>query len=124
MKGPYYCRMLGSREKENKGQFCIDDLCNITKPSSGNKYLLTIMCALTRFPEAVPLRNIKAPIIVKSLIKFFTLVGLPRCVQSDQGSNFMSGLMQQIMFQLSIKQLKSTAYHPELQGAWNDFTRP
>ena len=83
--------------------------------------MLTIMCASTRFAEAVPLRNIKAPTIVKSLIKFFTLVGLPRSVQSDQGSNFMSGLMQQIMFQLGIKQFKSTAYHPESQGALERF---
>ena len=88
---------------------------------SGNKYLLTIMCASTHFPEAVPLWNIKAPMIVKSLIKYFTLVGLPRCIQSDQGSNFMSGLMQQIVFQLGIKQLKSTAYHPESQGALEQF---
>ena len=99
----------------------IDCVGPLPKTRSGNKYLLTIMCASTRFPEAVPLRNIKAPLIIKSLIKFFTLVGLPRCIQSDQGSNFMSGLMQQIMFQLGIKQLKSTAYHPESQGALERF---
>ena len=79
------------------------------------------MCASTRFAKVVLLRNIKAPTIVKSLIKFFTLVGLPRSVQSNQGSNFMSGLMQQIMFQLGIKQFKSTAYHPESQGVLERF---
>ena len=97
----------------------IDCVGPLPKTRSGNKYLLTIMCASTHFPEAVPLQNIKA--IVKSLINFFTLVGLPRCIQSDQGSNFMSGLMQQIMFRLGIKQLKSTAYHQELQGALERF---
>ena len=54
---------------------------------SGNEYLLTIMCASTRFPEAIPLRNIKTKTIVKALIKFFTFVGLPKSVQSDQGSS-------------------------------------
>ena len=39
--------------------------------------LLTIMCASTRFPEAIPLRNIKATNIVKSLTKIF----LSRCKQ-------------------------------------------
>ena len=53
--------------------------------------LLTIVCALTRFPEAIPLRNIKTKVIVKALVKFFTFVGLLKSVQSDQGSNFMSG---------------------------------
>ena len=74
------------------------------------------MCASTRFPEAIPLRNIKAPNIVKALTIFFTLVGLPRSLQSDQGSNFMSGLMQQVMYQLGIKQYKFAAYYPESQG--------
>ena len=62
------------------------------------------MCASTRFPEAIPLRNIKTKTIVKVLVKFFTFVGLPKSVQSDQGSSFMSGIFQQVMHELGIKQ--------------------
>ena len=40
------------------------------KMKNGNQYLLTLMCASTRFPEAISLRNIKAPTIVKHLVKF------------------------------------------------------
>ena len=79
------------------------------------------MCASTRFPEAIPLRNIKTKTIVKALVKFFTFVGLPRSVQSDQGLNFMSGSFQQVMYELGIKQYKSSAYHPESQGALERF---
>ena len=79
------------------------------------------MCASTRFPEAFPLCNIKAKTTVKELIKFFAMVGLPRSVQSNQGTNFMSGLFQQVMYQLGIKQVKSSAYHPESQGALKRF---
>ena len=79
------------------------------------------MCASTRFPEAIPLRNIKTKTIVTALVKFFTFVGLPRSVQSDQGSNFMSGIFQQVMHELGIKQYKSSAYHPESQGALERF---
>ena len=75
----------------------------------------------TRFPEAFPLQNIKAPKIVKALIKFFTLFGLPQSVQSDQGSNFMSVLFQEVMFQLGVKQFKSSVYHPQSQGALERF---
>ena len=39
---------------------------------------------------------------VDSLIKFFTFVGLPVSIQSDQGSNFMSGLMQQVPHELGV----------------------
>ena len=83
------------------------------------------MCASTRFPEAIPLRNISAKTIVKALITLvflvFTLVGLSKSIQSDQGSNFMSGLFQQVMDELGIKQYRSSAYHPESQGALERF---
>lgn len=99
----------------------IDCVGPLPKTKCGNEYLLTIMCTSTRFPEAIPLRNIKAKTIVKALIKFFTLVGLPKSIQSDQGTNFMSHLFQQVMFELGIKQYKSSAYHPESQGALERF---
>ena len=99
----------------------IDCVGPLPKTKSGNQYLLTIMCASTRFPEAIALRNIKAATIVTALIKFFTLVGLPKSIQSDQGSNFTSGLFQQVMHELGIEQYTSSAYHPESQGALERF---
>ena len=88
----------------------IDCVSPLPRTKSGNGYLLTIMCTSTRFPEAIPLRNIKTKSIVKALIKFFTIVGLPKSVQSDQGSNFMSGIFQQVMHELGIKQYKSRCF--------------
>ena len=93
----------------------------LTQAKSENEFLLTIMCSSTRFPEAIPLRNIKAKTIVSALIKVFTLFGLPKSIQSDQGSNFMSGLFQQVMSELNIEQYKSSAYYPESQGALERF---
>ena len=99
----------------------IDCVGPLPKTRSGNQYMLTIMCASTRFPEAIPLRNIKAATIVKALTKFFTFVGLPKSIQSDQGSNFTSNLFQQVMYELGIEQYTSSAYHPESQGALERF---
>ena len=62
----------------------VDCVGPLPRTRRGNQYLLTVMCTATRFPEAILLRNIKAPNIVKGLIKFFTLVGLPKSIQSDQ----------------------------------------
>ena len=84
-------------------EIIIDCVGPLPKTKSGNQYLLTIMYRFTCFPEAIPLRNIKAHRIVESLVKFFSLVGLPTLVQSDQGSNFMSNAMQQATYQLGIK---------------------
>ena len=101
----------------------IDCVGPLPKTTSGNQYLLTIMCASTTFPEAIPLRNIKAKSIVKALTKFFTLVGLPSSIQSDQGSNFMSGVFQQDVYELGINQYKSSAYHPQSQELLNGGTK-
>ena len=95
----------------------IDCVGPLPETKSCCEYLLTIMCASIRFPEAIPFRNIKTKTIVKALVKFFTFVGLPKSVQSDQVSNFMSGFFQQVMHELGIKQYRSSAYHPESQSA-------
>ena len=99
----------------------VDCLGPLPRTKSGNRFILTIMCAATRFPEAIPLRNITTKNVVKVLIRFFSFVGLPASLQSDQASNFLSEVFQQVMHQLNIKQYKSSACHPESQGALERF---
>ena len=79
------------------------------------------MCASTRFPEAIPLRTIKTKIIVKALVKFSPFLGIPKSVQSDQGSNFISGVFQQVMHELGIKQYRLSTCHAESQGTLERF---
>ena len=64
---------------------------------------------------------IRSQTVVKALVKFFTLVGLPKSIQSDQGSNFTSGLFKQVLKELGIDQNLASAYHPESQGALERF---
>ena len=102
--------------QEPFSRIIVDCVGPLPKTRSGNQYLLTTICASTRFPEAIPLRNIKTNSIVKALTKFFKLVSLSSSIQSDQGSNFMS-VFQQVMYELGITQYKSSAQHPQSQGA-------
>ena len=75
------------------------------------------MCAATRYPEAIPLRTITASSVVKALTKFFSTFGLPRVLQTDQGTNFLSNLFNQVLKTLNVHHAVSSAYHPESQGA-------
>ena len=75
------------------------------------------MCLATRYPEAIPLRSITAQSVVRALIKLFSTFGLPKTVQTDQGTNFLSGTFKQVLTSLSITHWTSSAYHPESQGA-------
>lgn len=99
----------------------VDCVGPLPKAKSGHQYILTIMCAATRFPEVVPLRTLKAKVVVKELLKFCTTFGLPKVIQSDQGSNFTSKVFKQALEKLGINHQTSTAYHPESQGALERF---
>ncbi|XP_072563872.1 uncharacterized protein [Paramormyrops kingsleyae] len=72
----------------------IDCVGPLPKTRSGN-YLFTVMCAATRYPEAIPIRSLRTPVIVKSLIQFFTtfVLCLFSCVYyvgCDLGSVYVS----------------------------------
>lgn len=99
----------------------VDCVGPLPKAKSGNQFLLTVMCTATRYPEAIPLRKITAKAVVKALIKFFTTFGLPKIVQTDQGTNFLSKLCAQVFKSLNITHRISSAYHPESQGSLERF---
>ncbi len=99
----------------------LDCVGPLPRTTSGHVYLLTLMCASTRYPEAVPLRSLKAKAVVKALIMFFSTFGFPQVIQTDQGTNFMSRLFKQVLSQLNIKHVTSSAYHPESQGVLERF---
>ena len=60
---------------------------------------------------------------MKALVKFFTFEGLPKSVHPDQGSDFMTGVFQQVMYELEIKQYRRSAYHANSQGALERFNQ-
>ena len=99
----------------------IDCVGPLLRTKSGNRYLLTIMCASSRFPEAIPLRAISTKKEVESMIIFFVKVGLPKVIQTDKGTNFMSNLFKRVIGQLGAKHVISSPYHPQSQGALEGF---
>ena len=99
----------------------IDCVGPLPKSKTGSMYLFTVMCQTTRYPAAYPLRNITTKSIMKALTQLFSVFGIPKVIQSDQGTNFTSGLFAKMLKKLGITHVKSTAYHPESQGAIERF---
>uniref|UniRef100_A0A3P8WEH2 Gypsy retrotransposon integrase-like protein 1 n=1 Tax=Cynoglossus semilaevis TaxID=244447 RepID=A0A3P8WEH2_CYNSE len=103
-------------------EYLIMDCVGPLPPSkSGSKYLLTVMCQVTRYPAAYPLRSITTKSVVKALSQFVSVFGIPKVIQTDQGSNFCSKLFSQVLQQLQIKHNQASAYHPQSQGALERF---
>lgn len=60
----------------------VDSVGLLPKTKAGNRFLFTIMCAATQFPEAVPLRQITAASVTSALLKFFNTFGLSKVIQT------------------------------------------
>lgn len=59
--------------------------------------------------------------MVRALSQFISIFGIPKTIQTDQGTNFTSHLFAQVLKQLNIKQKTSSAYHAQSQGALERF---
>ena len=94
------------------------DLIGPITPRSrqGKKYILTIMDCATRYPEAIPLREIDSESVADALMDTFCRMGVPKEILSDNGTQFVSDVMKAVHRILSIKHLTSTLYHPATNG--------
>ncbi|XP_076061649.1 uncharacterized protein LOC143037398 [Oratosquilla oratoria] len=99
----------------------VDCVGPLPKTKSGKQFLITIMCQATRYAEAIPLSNIKARTITKALMSYFSKMGMPREVQSDRGTNFLSGIFKGALEGFNIKHIIASAYHPQSQGSLERF---
>ena len=86
-----------------------------------NWFILMICDYATRYPEAVPLPSTEAEKVAKELIKFFSRVVIPDEILTDQGSNFMSSLLQEIYSLLQIRRIRTSPYHPQTDGLVERF---
>ena len=95
----------------------IDLIGPISPPSKeGHRYILTLMDYATRYPEAVPLKNIDTETVAEALVDIFSRLGIPEDILSDLGTQFVSDCMKEVARLLSIKQLTTTPYHPMCNG--------
>jgi RNase H-like domain found in reverse transcriptase/Reverse transcriptase (RNA-dependent DNA polymerase)/Integrase zinc binding domain/Integrase core domain/SCAN domain len=123
------CQLIGKVVKKTKAPMIItptidkpfskiimDVVGPLDKSNAGNIYMLVIVCAHTHYPEAIPMKSVDAKRVAAELVKLFARVGICDVVQTDQGSNFMSSLMEQLYKTLGVKHIKSSPYRPETQG--------
>ena len=85
--------------------------------------MLVICDYATRYPEAIPLRCTDAHRVAEELIVFFSRIGIPHEILSDQGSNFMYQLLKEIYRLLHIHPIRTTPYHPQTDGLVEHFNK-
>ena len=107
--------------KEPLGHIAMDIVGPLKRSKKGNKYILVLMDYATKWPEAFPLRNILTETIVEHLIEVTARLGVPSELLTDNGTNFISRVMQQFCTMTGMKQIKTSLYHPQTNGMVERF---
>ncbi|KYO18853.1 hypothetical protein Y1Q_0009260 [Alligator mississippiensis] len=91
------------------------------KTHRGKKYILTLVDFATRYPEAIALTSIEAPVVADALTKIFFQLGFPSEILTNRGGNFLVEVMKCLWECCGVKHLKTTAYHPQTNGLIERF---
>lgn len=90
------------------------DLVGKIEPSSadGHSYILTLIDSATHFAIAVALKRTDSVTIAEALMRQFDLVGYPRYIHSDNGSNLSSDILKEIYKTFGIDMKNTPVYWP------------
>jgi len=85
---------------------------------AGHNYILTIQDLLTKFLVAIPLEQTTATHVADAFIKkLVCILGPPRAILTDQGSNLVSSLMRKVARRFNITQYKTTVNRLQSNGS-------
>ncbi|KAG2192670.1 hypothetical protein INT47_009240 [Mucor saturninus] len=83
----------------------------------GYRYLLVAVDYLTRWPIAIPVKDITEETTVNFLFEQVVVpYGVPNFILTDRGSNFTSGYVREFFKSLNCRHLTTTAYRPQTNG--------
>ena len=99
----------------------IDIVGPLTVTDNKCRYILTLIDTATRWPEAVPLREIRTTDVASALFNIFSRLGLPKQILSDNGQQLVSKAMSEVMEMMGIERKLSTPYHAQSNGMVERF---
>lgn len=95
----------------------IDTLGPLPKSDSGNAYLVTIMCDLSKYLICVPTRSKDADTIARAIFDNVILIyGPVHHILTDCGTEYKNQILRELCKLLNIKQAFSTPYHHQTVG--------
>lgn len=100
------------------------DIVGPLPPSRNFKYCLTCIDRFSRWPVAIPMEDMTAETVARSLLSgWISNYGAPKQITTDQGRQFESKLFNELTKLTSSKHTRTNAYHPQANGIIERFHR-
>jgi transposase InsO family protein len=96
--------------------FAIDVVGPLPIDSQQYQYVVVCIDLFTRYVELIPVKDNSAASIAKSLFQLFGRYGMVREIQSDNGGNLASGVIDELMKWMGMKHRYTLPYRPEANG--------
>ncbi|KAK0139129.1 Transposon Ty3-I Gag-Pol polyprotein [Merluccius polli] len=102
---------------------CID-FWSAEIPNGNTVDVLVITDHFTKMAHAFPCHDQSAKQVARQLWdRYFCIYGFPERIHSDQGANFESQLIRELLMISGVKKSRTTAYHPMGNGMVERFNR-
>ena len=92
------------------------DLAELPESLEGHTFLLVVVDVFTGFVMLAPIVNKEAATIARALWQIFCMVGLPRILQSDNGSEFCNRIVNALCRLTGINRRFIAPYNPRADG--------
>jgi hypothetical protein len=93
------------------------DLGQVSQTSKeGNNFILVVTDICTRFTLLRAIPNKSALTVSRQLYQIITEFGLPRIIQSDNGTEFVNSVINQMKNHCGFTQRTISSYHPQANG--------
>ena len=106
-------------------KWSLDIVGPFPESESGNKYIITAIENITRWPVAKAVRKVEAVDVAQFLYDEIVIqYGVPSIIHTDNGTNFTSDTLDFYTKMLKTKHYLSTPYHPQSNGKLERFHGP
>jgi transposase InsO family protein len=94
----------------------VDTIGPLPVDEEGNMYLIVMVCCFSRFVEIEPCKDTSALSAAKALLQLVGRYGIPGEIQSDQGPQFASQIVDDLMSFLKTSRRFTLPYRPQANG--------
>lgn len=95
----------------------IDTVGPLHRSDEGNAYIVTMMCDLSKYLVAVPVKNKEAKTIAKAIFEnLYLIYGHIREILTDCGTEYLNEVLNELTRSLQTRKSHATPYHPQTVG--------